>query len=94
MGHNAPGVIHAVALHAPNELVLLELGSLLREADIPHVIVAEPDSPWNGQVMAIGLAITKDRAKLRPFLKKLKLCAGSSVVETPEASAKSKGPVQ
>jgi hypothetical protein len=51
---------HAVALHAsPGELRALEMA--LVERGVPHVAFREPDPPWCGALMAIGLLPARDR---------------------------------
>jgi hypothetical protein len=79
MGHGfLPLPIHAVVLEVRDESSLLELDAALDAAGVSHRLVLEPDAPWNGQATAIGIEPTKDRAKLRPFLRKLKLLKGDS----------------
>lgn len=50
-----PSETYAIVLGARNESRLLKLERALREAGVPHVAVREPDSPYNGQLMAVGL---------------------------------------
>ncbi len=52
---NIPEGTHAVVLATPNEAKLLALERVLIDAGIPHTAVREPDEPWNGQLMAIGI---------------------------------------
>jgi hypothetical protein len=59
--------IHAVVLAARCETHLLELEARLRAGGVSFHAIREPDPPWNGQLMAIGLPI-QDRHVLRPFL--------------------------
>lgn len=58
-GESSPGGLasgtYAVALHA-TALQLVALAVRLRAADIAHTCIFEPDEPWNGALMAIGLA--------------------------------------
>lgn len=68
-----PPIIHAIALGARDEMALLELERRLIEAGITHRAVREPDAPWNGALMAIGIEPTKDRSTLRALLKGYKL---------------------
>lgn len=92
MGHGLrPPVIHAVALAARNEQDLIELDLALREAEIPHMTIREPDAPYFGQITSIGIEPTKDKAKLRPFLKRFKLCAGMLSGRAPSSLAKEVG---
>jgi len=52
---NLPPDTRAVALGARSELDLLRLEQKLKKKNIPHVAIREPDAPWNGQLMAIGI---------------------------------------
>jgi len=58
-GESSPGNIphdtHAIALAAPDEAALLLLEARLLEENIPHVAVREPDAPFNGALLSIGL---------------------------------------
>jgi peptidyl-tRNA hydrolase len=51
---NLSGTI-AVVLGVPNERALKAVEKKLLLFGIRHVAVREPDEPWNGQLMAIGL---------------------------------------
>jgi peptidyl-tRNA hydrolase len=51
---NLSGTI-AVVLGVPNERALKAVEKKLLLFGIRHVAVREPDAPWNGQLMAIGL---------------------------------------
>ena len=61
-GESAGGLeagTHAVALHAsPGELAALE--QALAERGVPHAAIREPDPPWCGALMAIGLMPGRD----------------------------------
>ncbi|HEX5060692.1 MAG TPA: hypothetical protein VFV99_15090 [Kofleriaceae bacterium] len=60
----------AVALAAsPAELA--DLASALADAGVPHVRVHEPDEPWRGALMAIGVVPTS-RARVRRYLAHLR----------------------
>lgn len=50
-----PPNTHAVVLAAPSLLALEQLEGKLKSRDVPHRAIREPDAPWNGQLMAIGL---------------------------------------
>ena len=64
----------AVALAAsPAELALL--ARALAEADVRHVLVHEPDEPWRGALMAIGM-VPAPRALVRSFVAHLPLVRG------------------
>lgn len=57
----------AVVLGARSEGKLLRLERQLVSAGVPHVAIREPDAPWRGALMAIGLE-PGDRAALSPFI--------------------------
>ena len=85
VGHGKhPLPIHAVVLAVENEAQLLEIDRRLDAAGIEHRSVREPDAPWNGALMSIGLVPVKDRSKLRKFVSSIPLLsAGSSVGRVP-----------
>jgi hypothetical protein len=62
-GESAAGLeagAHAVALRAsPEQLRALE--EALAERGVPHVAIRDPDPPWGGALMAIGLMPARDR---------------------------------
>lgn len=60
---------HAVVLGADAENTLLKLEEKLRLADVPHSAFREPDPPYDGALMAIGIEPVKDRRMVRRFLK-------------------------
>lgn len=62
----------AVVLEA-REDQLEKLEYQLQSRNIPHVAIREPDEPWRGALMAIGVFPTEDRKSLKPILGKLKL---------------------
>ena len=68
-----PEGTYAVALAARNEGHLSLLEQKLKDAGLPHHAVREPDAPWNGALMAIGLAPTIDRSSVLPITKRLRL---------------------
>lgn len=70
-----PGTI-AVVLEVDTERELLDLAQQLWDGEIPHVVIYEPDRPWNGQAMAIGIWPTRDRERIKTFTGHLRL-AGS-----------------
>jgi peptidyl-tRNA hydrolase len=79
-GESSPGDLdegtHAVVLQTPDEQGLLELEKSLLQADIRHVAVREPDAPWHGALMSIGIDPTHTREEVRPHTKHLKLLKG------------------
>lgn len=56
---------HAYALEVPDERTLLEVSQKLREVGVNHRLIVEPDEPYCGQAMAIGIEPTRDRSKIR-----------------------------
>ena len=75
-GESANGVepgTYAVALAARDESHLGFLEAKLRRLSIPHHSVREPDAPWFGALMAIGLEPVTDRALTKKVTKGLKL---------------------
>lgn len=74
-GPSKPGT-HAVVLSAKDEKHLLKIEHQLSRNKIKHHSIREPDSPWNGQLMAIGLYPISDRREAKPITKKLRLLSG------------------
>lgn len=70
---NLPSNTHAVALAIANESELLRLEAKLQDHSIEFVAIREPDAPWNGQLMAIGLKPAHKSATLKKCLSHLKL---------------------
>lgn len=69
----APGCF-AVALAVDDEAALLRVEDRLRFYDIPHRAIREPDAPWCGQLMAIGVVPrARDDRELRRVLQRLPL---------------------
>jgi hypothetical protein len=79
-GESSPGRVppstHAVVLAVPDESGLLEAEARLLEAGIPHITIREPDAPWCGQAMTIGI-FAEDRTRVRKLLARLPLFRGS-----------------
>lgn len=74
-GDASPPTI-AVALGArPDELCAL--ARALEAAGVQHVLVHEPDEPWRGALMAIGV-VPASRARVRPLLAHLPLVRGKA----------------
>jgi hypothetical protein len=73
----APSVappVAVVVLAAPlDELIALH-GALL-DRDLPHVLVREPDEPWQDAPMAIGV-VPMPRVRARHLLARLRLLRG------------------
>lgn len=60
-----PSGTYAVALGCRNEDHLLEKAQLLWDSEIPHKVINEPDEPYHGEAMAIGLFPTTDRDRIK-----------------------------
>ena len=79
-GHSAqlPGAASAsppttaVVLAASSPDELCAIARTLVEADVPHVLVREPDDPWRDAPMAIGV-VPIARARVRRLLAHLPL---------------------
>lgn len=69
---NLPQDMHAVVLAAEGEAALVAVKEKLVRAGIAHVAIREPDAPWNGALMAVGVAPGKKEV-LRRFLSSLPL---------------------
>ena len=59
-GHSSPGLslpsdTYAIALSCQDEAELRALSERLNEAGILHQRICEPDAPYLGQLMALGL---------------------------------------
>lgn len=57
-----PSNIHVVLLVAKNSDELEALGVVLTAEEIPHVVIREPDPPYNGVATAVGVAPVVDRS--------------------------------
>lgn len=69
---NLPQDMHAVVLAAESEAALVAVKEKLVRAGIAHVAIREPDAPWNGALMAVGVAPGRKEV-LRKFLSSLPL---------------------
>jgi peptidyl-tRNA hydrolase len=63
----------AVALAAVDEAQLVAVERALRRLGIPHRAIREPDPPWNGSLMAIGIEPVAERALVNPVTSGLRL---------------------
>jgi hypothetical protein len=58
-GESSPGGLpsgtHAVVLTVPDELTLQRVAAKLAAANVAFVRIEEPDAPWDGALMALGL---------------------------------------
>ena len=75
-GESSPGNLssgtYAIALAAESEIQLLAIEQRLISQNIPHAAIRESDDPWNGQLMAIGIAPC-DRSVIRREVSQLPL---------------------
>jgi hypothetical protein len=75
-GESSPGNLSnetfAVCLAVPGEPELLALEARLIAAGIRHNSIREPDAPWNGQLMSIGICPC-ERSSVRKLLSNLPL---------------------
>ena len=69
---NLPPNTYAIALALPNERALRRFARRLGENGIVHRGIYEPDAPYHGQLMAIGIYPDR-KSKLRKLLSKLPL---------------------
>lgn len=76
-GESSPGELpdgtHAVALEARSLEELQTIESKLKERGIPHQAIREPDAPWDGELMAIGIEPVEDRCVLKKVTSSLPL---------------------
>ena len=86
-GESSPGDLDpgtfAVVLAARNEAHLLELAAELRRHQVAHKLIEEPDPPWHGAAMAIGLVPAYNRKLIQRVLGRLPLlrrCAGDLAI--------------
>ena len=78
-GESSPGQLPdgttAVVLGAKGVAHLEHLERKLLRLDIPHQSIREPDAPWNGELMAIGILPVEDRELVKPVTAGLRLLA-------------------
>ncbi|MEM9462699.1 MAG: hypothetical protein AAGF11_51600 [Myxococcota bacterium] len=76
-GESSPGSLpsgtRAVALAARDEAHLRSIEQCLVRLGIEHRAIREPDPPWCGALMAIGLMPVSDRTKVRKATRRLPL---------------------
>lgn len=68
-----PSDTRAIALMVDNEAELALLAERLELASIPHAAIREPDPPWSGALMAIGIPPLADSRVARRVLARLAL---------------------
>lgn len=71
--NNVPDNTHAIALHATNEAELACLEAKLIAIGIRFKAIREPDEPYNGQLMAIGIPPQPRTKKLKKLFQEFKL---------------------
>ena len=74
-GGPLPEGVYAIALHADDMAHLFKVACLLAKNHIKHKLIIESDAPYEGQLMAIGIA-PMEREKIRPFLADLRSAKG------------------
>lgn len=76
-GESSPGNLSsntiAVGLAVDNEIQLLELEQHLISQQIPHHAIREPDEPYCGALMAIGICPSLRTKKLKRITSSLRL---------------------
>ena len=76
-GESSPGRLppgtRAIVLACDGEPALAAVEARLHEARLPYVAIREPDAPWSGALMALGLTPTASRAAVRRVLGRLPL---------------------
>lgn len=75
-GESSPGNLdegtYAIALTVPDEGAMRAVSARLKLAGVSHVRVTEPDAPYSGQLMALGLVPAR-KEDVRRFLSSLPL---------------------
>lgn len=72
-GGPAPPDTHVVALVAEKSDDLVNLSLRLHGAGIHHVLIQEPNEPYNGAAIALGTEPMRDRDIVRPFFADFKV---------------------
>ncbi len=76
-GESSPGRLasgtRAVVLAVDGECALALVEERLHVAGVDHVAIREPDLPWAGALMAIGIVPAHERAAIRRALGRLPL---------------------
>lgn len=68
-----PSTTRAVILHVADEKELLKYVEIIKQKNFSHVLIKEPDEPYNGAAMALGLTPSNRRNALRRVFYHLKL---------------------
>lgn len=69
---NLPEDTHAIVLSVPDEEALAALAKRLEKFGVTHVTIREPDAPYSGAMMAIGVVPAR-REELKRYLSSLPL---------------------
>jgi hypothetical protein len=72
-GGQVPPGTFAIALASSGEIHLRQLADSLSAAGVDFRLIVEPDWPYCGQAMAIGIVPTKDRDRIRTVTSSLPL---------------------
>lgn len=67
------GDTHVVALVADKSDDLEALAGRLAGAGLRYVLIREPDEPYNGAAVALGIEPTEDRDRVRPHVASFKV---------------------
>lgn len=67
-----PGDTSVCVLEAETAASLEMLHVALEKAGVRHVIIREPDEPYRGSAVAVGLPPVDDRDTVRPLLQRFK----------------------
>lgn len=67
-----PADTFVCVLRADTSEEIEKLSTVLRDADIFHTVIREPDEPYNGAAVALGVEPT-ERERVRSFLAHLKV---------------------
>jgi len=73
-----PSGTHAVCLSVPDEEALVRIEERLDRYDVPHVAIREPDAPYHGALMTIGIPPMVRTTNLRRAVSRLPLLGESS----------------
>jgi len=68
-----PNTTYIYVLEAKDESHIDELHAKLWDLEIPHTVIHEPDAPYNGQAMAIGIWPVIDRTDVKKVTSSLPL---------------------
>lgn len=72
-----PTGTYAVCLAATDEEALARVEERLARYDVPHVAIREPDAPYHGALMAIGITPMVRTTNLRRAVARLPLLGAS-----------------